>query len=223
MLAGIKGTLISQFFAEEILFTAFAGDVGEEDRRQAHADLAGWWRRFASEVGPASSVRTLWDRGAAPALQLLGYARTESPQAVATRLTARSWTPAAALEVIVAPWGDSLDSAWRAAANRTLGSRWCLCFNGTRLRLVDARSVYTDRSVEFDVELVTGDPRSFAVFWALLRAGALAPARGNAGSLLDCIVAASAEHATLVRRTLQKGVIEALSALLAALAAPSRR
>ncbi len=223
MLAGIKGTLISQFFAEEILFTAFAGDVGEEDRRQAHAALAGWWRRFASEAGPASSVRTLWDRGAVPALQLLGYARTESPQALATRLTARSWTPAAALEVVVAPWGDSIDSAWRAAANRTLGSRWCLCFNGTRLRLVDARSVYTDRSIEFDVELVTGDPRSFAIFWALLRAGALAPARDNAGSLLDCIVAASAAHATLVRRTLQKGVIEALSALLAALAAPSRR
>jgi hypothetical protein len=110
MFVGIKGTLISQFFAEEIPSrpspATLARKIGVRLMRPA-----GWWRRFASEAGRHERADALGPAGGTGA-QLSVTPHRVAPGA-ATRLTARSWTPAAALEVIVAPWGDSIDSVAR--------------------------------------------------------------------------------------------------------------
>lgn len=226
MLAGISGTLISHFFAEEILFSRFAGRLGEPTRAAAHTALAEWWRRTAATLGPASSTRALWDLGLIPPLRLLGYEADTGEANIKGIVVGRCRAANVTLRVLVAPWSDDLDRVWRIAAQRDQAAeRWWICFNGPHLRLVDSTRIYAERHLDFDLEIVANDARSFAVLWAVLRArvfcsaGASADPKSNPTPLFEQFVELSETHATGVCRSLQKGVLEALAELLGGLLA----
>jgi hypothetical protein len=227
MLAGVTGTLISRFFAEEILFTTFAGQLGEASRNRAHAALAHWWQRTGSALGPSSSVRALWDVGIVPMLQHLGFDARDPPSPNSDGLTAVIRAPGATLTVFAALWGEDLDRVWRERSKEVhLRDRWCLCTNGRRVRLIDATRVYTDCHLEFDLEVLSIDPQSFAFFWAVLHARAFecptGTARALSATLFERFAAMSATHATGVCGSLQRGVLEAVGEILTFLTTPTR-
>jgi Eco57I restriction-modification methylase len=227
MLAGLSGTLISQFFAEEILLPTFAGQLGETTRAAAHAALAQWWKDTGAALGPAASTRTLWDCGVVPTLRLLGYDTDEGSSSIKGLLTGTSRAPEVTFRVVVGPWNGSLDRIWRLAAGQDhTNLRWWICFNGSHLRLVDSVRTYADSYLEFDLEVLSADVRSFAVFWAILRATVFLRTsrahRPHELPLFDQFVCMSAAHATGVCRSLQRGVLEALSELVDCLSVPAR-
>ena len=84
------------------------------------------------------------DVGAAPLAIALGF---DPPAALAPLKDAVAATLGAgsnAVALLVTVWGSRLDPFWRAgvteAARRSAG--WCLLFNGTSLRLLDAGRLY---------------------------------------------------------------------------------
>lgn len=220
---GISGTLLTRFFAQEVLFTQFQGRLGEDRIAAAHSAFRGWWTGFTKSTGPASSLRTVWDRGVAPVVQLLGYDLDEPSHDSQAMLHACGRTLHASIDVFAVSWGQDLARVWQAAACRDdVENRWCLCFNGVGLRLVDAWRAYSDRHLAFDLEALATTRDSFAICWAVLRAAALRRASGGP-SLFEQLIDASAVHAVRVNSSLRQGVLEFLSELLTSLAITSRR
>ena len=81
--------------------------------------------------------------------------------------------------MVVTNWGERLDPWWRLAvveAGRR-GASWCLLFNGTHLRLVNAVRVFSRRFVEFDLDCAADDDRTFCAMRMLMTADALTPSR----------------------------------------------
>ena len=74
MLTGLSGSLVSHYFAERMLPQEFSGRLGEASRASAGKAFARWWNTQASQLGPASSIRAIWDLAAAPLVELLGFA-----------------------------------------------------------------------------------------------------------------------------------------------------
>src|SRR5438128_1005756 len=136
MLPGFHGPLISEFFLEQHLADSATGDGSHEAIRH---DLLNWRRRTAS-LGPASSLRTLVEASAEPLLRALGFGELRhvefGPDAVIATLSAGS-DPVA---LVVTGWGQRLEPHWRFAVvhSRRRDLSWCLLFNGTHLRLVEA-------------------------------------------------------------------------------------
>ncbi|MGE5359778.1 MAG: Eco57I restriction-modification methylase domain-containing protein [Bacteroidales bacterium] len=224
MLAGIRGGLVSEYFAEQLLPHVFAGRLGERERDAARPVLS----RLAvgaSLLGPASSTRSIFDMAAAPLVEMLGY-RVVSvvPAADGARLVVTLEATDARVVMIVVPWAESLDAAWRAAVLEGLdrGASWCLVFNARELRILDSRHSYSRDHATFDLGIVAGDAASFSVFWALTRALAC-ERRADGASLLDAIVAQSARHAVRVCSSLRHGVLDALLALMQGFAGRGRR
>jgi len=223
MVTGITGTLLSQFFVQELLFARFAGQLGESGMGPAHASFCTWWRAFSHSAGPASSTRTLWERGARPVLELLGYRVDEPSHVVSPVSIARCHASEAALDLVVAPWGENLTRVWRQASRQDgIQNRWCVCFNGGQLRLVESARTYSDRFVEFTLPTLAADQGGFAVFWASLRASAFGPGP-RSGSLFERLCASSTTHAVQVNASLQRGVLESLTELLTSLLLPRTR
>ena len=108
-------------------------------------------------------------------------------------------------------WGDSLDRFWRAAVERaaSTGAAWCLLFNGTHLRLIEARRLYARRHAEFDIDMALDDMSALRALVMLMSARALAIGAGSGRSALDAIVAHSERHAAAVCRSLRSGVLDA--------------
>jgi Eco57I restriction-modification methylase len=117
--------------------------------------------------------------------------------------------------LLVCGWGELLDPLWRSAVTYAIrcGADWSLLFNGTHLRIVDARRLYARRFVEFDLDLVPDDERSSAALLHLASASALAGGRRPLAEL----VRASDHHASDVCRSLKDGVLSASADLLGAL------
>src|SRR5262249_35800293 len=115
----------------------------------------------------------------------------------------------------VTAWGERLDAFWRVAVTHALGlaARWCLLFNGTQCRLIDALRVYARRYIEFDLELAVEDDRAFAAFWWALHATRLASDRRGPESFVE-LVDASDRHASTVCRALKDGVLAASTDVL---------
>ena len=103
---------------------------------------------------------------------------------------------------------------WREAVTESIERRapWCLLFNGTHLRIVDAGRLFTRRYVEFDLDQTLDDPRTFC--------GVL---DGSECRLAAGSVDASDRHASGVRRSLKGGVLTASADVLAALVGPTLR
>lgn len=223
MIPGLHGPLISQDFAERGLPRAFAGRLGEDERAAA----ARWFRLWRDQVqrtlGPASGIRTLFDCGAVPLLERLGF------RAAGIRLLGSGGAGLARIEsvsgsvagLIVVPWEVDLGRVWQDAVTEGLAleTRWCLCFNGVRLRLVDAERTWARRFLEIDLDAAADHPGTFATLWGLLRATALGSPvdSDSAPPLLDQAIASSDRHSAGVRESLQSGVEAALLHLVSAL------
>ena len=206
MIEGVSGPLVSHHYAEHLLGTAFAGRLGEQSRDHARRRIRAWWRREGSCLGPASSLRSVFDLGAAPLLGVLGLSARQPREACrGMLLLADAVSSSFTLPLLVGPWGAALDSLWGAVARESarLGSPWALCCNGTALRLCDGRNTHARAYLEFDIEALADHPAAMALFWGALRADALQ-------AVTAAIVDGSARHGVAVSASLRNGVREAL-------------
>lgn len=237
MLNGLSGSLLSHYFAERLLHVSFAGQLGEAVSRQAQKRLARWWTDQGSQLGPASSVRAIWDQGAVPLAEILGFTVRQS-EIRSTDIRCALLTSAnSRVAFLVGHWSDSLDTLWRKAVRTGIGfqASWCLCTNGRELRLVDTERTYSRAYLQLDLEQAIADPRTFPVFWGVMRADAFlapqrscrvgGPALANAreASLIFQIIRTSASHGQAVNRSLRSGVIDAVQHLLIGLLAAKGR
>ena len=225
MLTGLDGHLVSTAFLE--------AQLRASNEPAAHERIARGLRewRSAHAFGPASSVRTIFDAGAAPLADALGFDPPSSvvplDGAIAATLRSQSLSrpsgeaaTAATVALLVTPWGTRLDSLWRAAVGEAMrrAAAWCLIFDGSRLRVVDAGRLYARRFVEFDLDLALDHPATCAALWRSASAAALTSPISHSHSL-HTLVANSDRHATGVCRSLREGVVAASSDVLSALVA----
>ena len=211
MLPGVEGHLISAAFLDAEL----SSENADVDRvRRAFQRL----RLDAAQLGPASPVRAVMERAAAPLGAVLGFDPPSCGEAGDRLIAATLRGGQRPVALLVAVWGDAFEPLWRFAVleaqQRAAG--WCLLFDGMRLRIVDATRVYARRYLEFDLDLTADEPRTFAALWRVCRASALG-ARATDPQSLDALVAASDRHAAGVCRSLRDGVLVASTELLRAL------
>src|SRR5262245_41130882 len=171
--------------------------------------MRAWHVSLRLILGPSSSARTVFDRLAAPLFAQLGYRVVPGAtcgQAMSPSLTALldvKGTPLGTL--VVTAWNRDTATAWRDAVLMGIGHglRWCFCINGHSLRVFDGLRTYSRQFVEFNLEAVFEDERTFGVFWGLLRAAAMAPRDRDRRPLLDRAVVLCDEHRARVRSSLQ--------------------
>jgi hypothetical protein len=228
MLPAMRGTLVSECFAESILAEEFAGRVGESSRDEARRILSRCSAQAAARLGPASSVRMVFDVAALPLALALGFTagqleRLGDDEPIAATLVTGGRVAAV---LLVAGWGENLDASWRQAVHQGIlaDARWCFCCNARELRLTDTRRSWSRRYVQFDLAAASDDERAFAALWALFRAAAFEPIADSphAPPLVEQIVESSARHGVMVCRALRTGVLEALRELLAGFVAARR-
>ena len=219
MIEGVTGPLVSHHFAEHLLAISFAGRLGEDSRDRARRALRAWWKREGCALGPASSLRALFDLGASPVAGLLGFSTRLPRQAESgDALVSDAVCGAGVIPLIVVPWGSPLDPVWSAVARegRRYGAGWALCFNGRSIRLYDVNRIHARGFLEFDLENLTDHPAALALFWGTLRADALR-------SVTREMSEESARHGVTVSASLRNGVRDALLLLLQGLARQGRR
>lgn len=213
MLAGVSGDLLSHSFSEQVLPVSFAGHLGEDERPNGRRVLRSWWRRHGRVLGPASSVRDLFDLGAVPMFEALGHEPSLcAVSADPPRATALLHPGLVHVGMLVVPWGIPLGGLTTELARHAIPIRagWGIAFNGTSLRLLDLRRAYARRHIEFDIEAILDHLPSFHLLWACLRAAAF-------DSLLASLVEASARHGVGVCTALRTGVLEGIELLMRAL------
>lgn len=231
MIRGLRGTLLSADALERTIPGALRGALGEHSRSSSHRVLSRWHAAVRAALGPAAAARTINDRLAVPLFKELGFillpasgaAMTEAGMRPAlTGVLHRNGEAVAA--VVVTAWGRDPDGVWRDAVLNGIAHdvRWCLCINGPALRIVDTSRTYSRRYAEFELEDAFVDERTFAVFWALLRADAWSR-EGGRRPILEAAIALSESHRAAVRSSLQAGVHDALAHLTRALTAASGR
>ena len=225
MIPGLSGSLLSHDVLTQVVPIALRGLLDEAGREAARRRLRAWHGPLRAQLGPALSLRGVFDRLGEPLLSALGYhvvpgdATTERFRAVLEQ----DGVPRATL--LVTLWGQSPASAWRDAVRLGIGQgeRWCFCLTGPRLRIVDSTRTYSRQFVEFDVEVAVESEDTFAVLWGLLRATAMAGSGADSRPLLDRAVELTEQHRASVRTSLQQGVHAALEHLTRAFSAAGRR
>ena len=145
-------------------------------RRHARSRLPrdrslGWWHTQASQLGPASSIRSIWDLAAAPLAELLGFtapsARGDGPDTRHASLMVSSGR----IALVAATWKSRSTTLWRerrgegsvstrhGCSARTDAS----CASSTHSEPIRARifsSIFNGRPMH---------PPTFAVLWGVLR------------------------------------------------------
>ena len=173
MIAGVSGNMLSSGFLTRHV-QAEQYDVAPEFDRWVRATVR-WWQHTRQVLGPASPPRLVFDVGARPLLELLGYSVAHvEPQA---------WGHAAVLDASGAPvaallntaWGAPPSGAWRQALRSSLAVRlpWALVFTGDALTVVDGARPWTRRQLSFDLGLVCRDRLAMLTLWTLAHANAL--------------------------------------------------
>jgi hypothetical protein len=215
VIPGLSGSLLSHDAVAAWLH------AGADVRHAAPIEgpLAAAWH----EMGPAYAARAVYDRIVTPLAAGLGLRLTLDGSDGRGALFAQAEAhgrPCAA--VVVLAWGADPDEAWRTAVRQGIAraTRWCFCFNGPSLRVVDARRTYARRYAEIDLRIAARDPATAALVRALLRADAFGSADGSA---LDRVVTMSEQYRATVRASLQDGVHDALTQLMQAFAKTRRR
>ena len=212
MAAGVRGRLVSAAFADTTL--ASLPGAAAPPAAVIH-DLEAWVDRRDASLGPASSVRAIADGAIIPLLKILGYTverRLDEP----SRITLEALTVArAAVPVVIVPWNESLERAWRSVVLEGVraDARWCFCANAVSLRIVDAHHTWSRHYIEFDLSLASRDGPARTILWSLARAEAMS------GPLivLDRASERSARHGAAVCKALGDGVLQALELLISAL------
>ena len=215
MLPGFSGHLVSEVVLERHLEDGQSSGFGGP---ALHRDLPEWQKRRRG-LGPASSVRALWETAAEPLFRALGFTAighvTILGDAAVTTLSGGG--PPVAL--LVTGWCERMDPFWRRAIVEAInrGAWWCVIFNGSRLRLVEAGRPYSQRYVEFDVDLALDDERTFRAMWMLLHANAFSSVSTSRFGFLQEVVEESNRYAAGVCRSLRGGVLDAAREVLGAL------
>lgn len=233
MPAGVNGSLVSDYYLDEVLPREFGGRLGEVGRDAAHAAVRRWWRAAGRQLGPVTPVRGIFDGAAVPLARTLGFHLSSprpctGPGALVAEMLARGGRGTNACPLmLVTGWGESLSTTWRYTVRETLaaGTSWCLSTNGRQLRLTDTLRSCSRRFLEFDLETVVEDRAAFVPFWALLRAEAFEPpapgrspnGRDEAVPLIEQVVRASASQTIGVCRSLRAGVLEAVGGMMSGL------
>jgi hypothetical protein len=218
MLTGLSGSLVSHDFAGRILPQEFSGRLGEASRGAAAKAFVHWWDGQASQLGPASSIRAIWDLAAAPLVELLGFAPLPPADGDFDTQFSLLGPVADRVALVAATSNRSLDNLWRDVARRGIGldASWVLCTNGRELRLVDTERTYSRAYLQFDLRQASHQVETFDVLWGLLREESFRDGPGNAPLILE-IIRSSARHGQAVSRSLRVGVIEAVQHLLGGL------
>src|SRR3954469_8463920 len=168
----IRGRLISSSFAADVFPTSplfVSPPLSVRRLLERCAD------QIAERLGPTSSARAVTEISVIPMLTVLGLrpaACHDTPSLCQVHTV--HGTVAGPL-VLVTPFGDSLDRAWRSAVHGAIANdtRWCLCCNGLHLRIVDARRTWSRAFLEFDLAATLEDPDGQTLLWSLLRAEAI--------------------------------------------------
>src|SRR5215510_9154193 len=217
MITGFSGHLISEQFLEQQLMGVGAG-------LESAAALAAFRKCRARHhlLGPASSLRSLLESGVTPIAALLGFRAVTDVHVREDAALATLGADGVAITLVVTRWGERLDPWWRVgiaeAAGR--GASWCLLFNGTRLRLVNASRVFSRRFAEVDLDCAADDERTFAAMRLLMTTDAHAKRSPNhERALVDALIDSSERHASAVCHSLRNGVLEGSEQVLQALVA----
>ena len=181
MIAGMRGRLISATYARAAWHT-LPGAISPSPMTIRALDT--WSDRRERALGPASSVRAIVDVAVLPLLKLLGFdvsGRLDEPGR--TTLTAQG-SSGAAVPVLIVPWDEPLDRAWRSLVLDGVRSdaRWCFCCNGAAWRIVDAHHTWSRRYLEFDLALVASEALARTIFWSVAHAEAMGRASSIPGS-----------------------------------------
>src|SRR5207302_1639144 len=125
-----------------------------------------------------------------------------------------------AVVLLVTHWGERFDPLWRVAvieAARRAAS-WCVLFNGTHVRLLNAARLFSRRFTEFDLDCVADDETTARATRMVLGADVLVPnGPHKLAAPIDALVGLSDRHASAVCRSLRQGVLEASEHVLRAL------
>ena len=222
MLPGFSGHLVSEAFLEAAW--PWAGEpTGDRSFERMRRDLMKW-RARAADLGPATAARTLLQDRAQPLVTALGFDAPADVEAIDSSLVATIPCGGRPVTLVVTPWGERLDALWRLGVTQAArrSSAWCVLFNGTHLRIVDAGRLYARRYLDFDLDPALDDSRSFLALWRTATATALGGTASRTMSLHE-IVNASDRHAATVCRSLRDGVLAASRDVLAALASRTSR
>jgi hypothetical protein len=232
MIAGLSGSLLSHEALAEVVPRVLKGLLGEAEREAARRNLRAWHVPLRAHLGPALSLRAMYDRLAEPLLAGMGY-RVVPVDSVPRGTPARpptglravlsvSSVPRATLFVTL--WSEHNAAAWRDTVRLGIsqGGRWCFCLSGPRLRIVDSSRTYSRQFAEFDLEMALDREDTFAAFWGLLRGAAMEGAAGDARPLLERAIELTEQHRASVRSSLQHGVHDALTHLTRALSGAAR-
>jgi len=218
MIAGVSGSLLSSGYLDRL--------VGEQQHTMppdfdpwARA-IVRWWRRAQQLLGPASPPRTVFDVGARPLLDLLGYAvgHVEPQEWGHAAVLADDGAPLAAL--LNTAWGTPSSAVWRQALRSSLAVRlpWTLVFTGDTLTVVDGTRPWSRRQLSFDLDVACRDREAVQALWALVRAEALRADRSP--SPLAHAVSSSDAQGVAVCASLGAGVLDALGELVSAFDTP---
>jgi len=170
----------------------------------------------SASLGPASSLRAVLDSGATPLLAAVSLGPPADVELVNHVLVATVGSGDEPTALLVTPWGEPLHRHWRAGIDHATrrSARWCVLFNGTALRLIDAGRPHAARFTEFDLDAAADDRESAAAFRFVL---------GRLHGSLDALIRESDQHGVTVCRSLKDGVLAASSEMLTALVRPTRR
>jgi hypothetical protein len=220
MITGVSGSMLSSGFLDGLV-------GGQQPTMPPEFDawaraVVRWWRRAQQVLGPASPPRMVFDVGARPLLDLLGYSveQVEPQEWGHAAVLAGRGAPLAAL--LHTGWGTPASAAWRQALRSSLAVRlpWALVFSGDTLAVVDGTRPWNRRQISFDLGVACHDRRAVQALWTLARAEALRADR-SPSPLARAIIASDAQGVT-VCAALGAGVLDALGELVSAFDAAPR-
>jgi hypothetical protein len=221
MITGFGGHLISEQFLEQRIATSSL-----ENHGQAFGAGLRTCRERHRLLGPATAIRALLEFGAAPLAAILGFRAVADVEVLEHAAVATLRTDGIIVALVVTGWGERLEPLWRVAISesRRRGASWCLLFNGTHLRLMNASRVFSRRFVEFDLDCAADDDKTASAMRMLMAANAFRPGSpGDGQTSVDTLVNLSDRHASDVCRSLRNGVLDASEHVLRALAARPHR
>ncbi len=218
MIAGLGGPLISHAYLEQQVMPDLDRAVGGAFTTQ----VVRWWRTVSRTIGPSAGVRQVFDVAVTPLLDALGYAHPAMRPAGGMLAGVSQGGGGAPVLIITLPWDSLVESAWREAVRGRLAAdaEWALITNGRSLHVLDCRRPWARHALQLEFATLLAHPRGPHLLWTL--AGAHALQQPGPQALL-ARVEASNQYAARVCRSLGDGVLAALPALTAALAAGHRQ
>ncbi len=206
MVPGLAGRLVSHAYLEQQLLPSLAVSAQQADALGLSRQLARWWRRVNSTLGPASSARAVCDVAAAPLLDVLGH---QLPAMAPHEWGLTGSMGPAPIAIVVLPWAASLDSSWTNVLRSALacGARWAMVTNGHTLRIVDCSRIWTRQAVDFEFALLLTQANGVAALLHL----------ASAPSALATAAVESERHSARVCHSLGNGVLGALPQLIESL------